>query len=154
MATKQGSTAKKKSAPAFTAEELAAMKEHAAEVKKANARGGKATKADGTRDVLDKIAELDGADLRIARRLHALITAAAPDLVPRTWYGMPAYTRDGKNVCFFQPAAKFKNRYTTLGFEGAANLDDGGMWATSFAIVELTPEIEARITALVKQAAS
>jgi uncharacterized protein YdhG (YjbR/CyaY superfamily) len=133
----------------FTAEERAAMKERAQEVKKAARRG---SKADGERDVLDKIAEMSQPDRAMAERLHALIKDRAPALAPRTWYGMPAYAKDGKVVCFFQSAQKFKSRYATLGFSDEANLDDGAMWPTSFALKELTPAEEARIGELVRAA--
>lgn len=136
----------------FTAEERAAMRERARELKAASRSG--AARADGERDLLAKIAEMPGPDRAIAERLHALITATAPDLAPKTWYGMPAYTRDGKVVCFFKAAAKFNSRYATLGFEEAANLDDGAMWPTSFALNELTRADETRIAALVKKAVS
>ena len=135
----------------FTAEERAAMKERAQEVKKAARRGGK---ADGERDVLDKIAEMSQPDRAMAERVHALIKDSAPGLAPRTWYGMPAYAKDGKVVCFFQSAQKFKSRYATLGFSDEANLDDGAMWPTTFALKELTPAEEARIGELVRAAVS
>jgi uncharacterized protein YdhG (YjbR/CyaY superfamily) len=134
----------------FTAEERAAMRERAREQKAA--RGG--TGPDGESEVLAKIAEMPEPDRALAERLHALITASAPDLVPRTWYGMPAYAKDGKVVCFFQSAHKFKSRYATLGFSDKANLDDGAMWPTSFALKELTAAEEERIGALVKRAVS
>jgi len=130
----------------FTAEERAAMKERAKELKAA------AGKADAESDVLAKIAEMPRADRVMAERLHALIKAAAPTLSPRTWYGMPAYEKDGKVVCFFQSAQKFKSRYATFGFSDKANLDEGAMWPTSFALRELTTAQEAKIRALVKQA--
>ncbi|MFF9623610.1 iron chaperone [Streptomyces griseosporeus] len=137
----------------FTAEERAAMKDHAAEQKKAARRGSAAEKAaEAERDVLAKIAELEGSDRVLAERVHALVTAAAPTLAPKLWYGMPAYALDGKVVCFFQSAAKFKARYATLGFNDAARLDEGAMWPTAFALTEVTPEVEARITELVKRA--
>lgn len=137
----------------FTAEERAAMKERARE-QKAEARRG-ASRADGERDLLAKIAEMPASDRSMAERIHAVVTASAPDLMPKTWYGMPAYAnRDGKIVCFFQAAAKFDARYATFGFNDAANLDDGAMWPTAFALKELTPADEARIGALVKQAVS
>jgi uncharacterized protein YdhG (YjbR/CyaY superfamily) len=133
----------------WTDEERAAMKERAKEVK---ARGGK---ADGESAVLTKIAELPEPDRAMAERLHTIVKANGPDLSPKTWYGMPAYAnKDGKVVCFFTPASKFKERYATLGFNEAANLDEGAMWPTSFALTELTPDVEARIGALVKKAAS
>lgn len=133
----------------FSPEELAAMKERAAEVKAAR-RGRK--KAHGEQDVLAKIAEMPEPDRTMAQRIHALIKAAAPDLTPRTWYGMPAYAKEGKVVCFFQSGHKFRARYATLGFTDAANLDEGAMWPTAFALKELTPAEEARIVALVKKA--
>jgi hypothetical protein len=138
----------------FTAEERAAMKERAQEVKAGARRGlrGKKDKADGERDLLAKVAEMAGSDRAIAERLHALIRAAEPGLAATTWYGMPAYARDGKVVCFFQDAAKFKTRYATLGFSDKANLDDGAMWPVTYALAELTPAAEARIVALVKKA--
>ena len=132
----------------FTAEERAAMKERARELKAA------AANADGESDLLAKIAEMPDAERAMATRLHAIITAAAPSLSPKTWYGMPAYARDGKVVCFFQSASKFKTRYLTLGFSDAAHLDDGAMWPTTFALLQLTAAEEARISALVKQAIS
>jgi uncharacterized protein YdhG (YjbR/CyaY superfamily) len=138
----------------FSAEERAAMKDHATETKKAaRRRGSAAEKAEAARqDLLAKIAEMSDADRVIAERVHEIITTTAPELAPKLWYGMPAYQRDGKNVCFFQPAGKFKVRYATLGFEEAANLDDGSMWPTAYALTEITPDVEARIAALVKQA--
>jgi uncharacterized protein YdhG (YjbR/CyaY superfamily) len=126
------------------------MKERARELK-AEARADK-NKADGERDVLAKIAEMKGPDRVMAKRLHAIITASAPALSPKTWYGMPAYARDGKVVCFFQSAQKFNTRYATLGFSDAANLDKGAMWPTSFALKELTAADEAKIGTLVKKA--
>ena len=132
----------------FTAEERAAMRERARELKAA------ASKEEAERDVLAKIAEMPKADRAIAERVHAIVTASAPSLSPRTWYGMPAYTKDGKVVCFFQSAAKFKSRYATFGFNDSANLDAGAMWPTSFALKELTAADEARIAELVKKAVS
>jgi uncharacterized protein YdhG (YjbR/CyaY superfamily) len=132
----------------FTAEERAAMRERAKELK------AEAKKADGESEVLAKIAEMKGSDRALAERLHAIVKAGAPALSPKTWYGMPAYARDGKVVCFFQSAQKFKTRYATFGFSDAANLDDGAVWPTSFALKELTADAEARIAALVKQAVS
>ncbi len=132
----------------FTAEERAAMKDRAKEVKAA--KGGK--KVDGTAEVLDKIAAMADADRVLAESLHEIITKAAPELTPKTWYGMPAYARDGKVVCFFRDAAKFKARYATLGFQDAAKLDDGAMWPTSFALTKLTPGVEKQIVALVTKA--
>ena len=135
----------------FTAEERAAMKERAKELK-AEARANK-DRAAGEKDVLAKIAEMPEPDRSMAERLHALITASAPSLSPKTWYGMPAYARDGKVVCFFQSAQKFNSRYATLGFSDQAHLDEGEMWPTSFALQDLTPAAEARISELVKKAA-
>lgn len=148
----KGTTAKRRSSEIWTDEERAAMKEYAQE-KKAAKKGG-ASKGDGEADVLAKIAAMADADRVTAERVHAIVKAAGPDLVSRTWYGMPAYAKDGKVVCFFQDAGKFKARYSTLGFQDAANLDDGPMWATSFAVREITPEAEAKITELVKKAVS
>ena len=145
-------TPAKRATSAFTAEERSAMKERANELK-ADARATK-DRAEGEQDVLAKIAEMRPAGRAMAERLHALVQASAPQLVPKTWYGMPAYARDGKIVCFFQPASKFKARYSTLGFNDAAHLDDGTMWPTSFALLELTAADEARIGDLVKRAAS
>ena len=136
----------------FTAEERAAMKARAKELK-AEARANK-NKAAGESAVLAAIAEMPEPDRAMAERLHALITASAPELVPKTWYGMPAYAKDGKVVCFFQSAQKFNARYATFGFNDNANLDEGTMWPTSFALTELTAADEARIAALVKQAVS
>ena len=128
------------------------MRERAQELKAA--RRPRAGKADGESDVLAKIAEMDGPDRALAERLHAIVTASAPGLSPKTWYGMPAYARDGKVVCFFQSAGKFKSRYATLGFSDEANLDEGAMWPTSFALEKMTAADEARIAALVKRAMS
>ncbi|MFJ8085800.1 iron chaperone [Streptomyces sp. NPDC096205] len=138
----------------FSAEERAAMKEHAQEMKKAARRTSKADKAaEAARDVLAKIAEMPESDRVMAERVHAVVTSTAPALAPKLWYGMPAYALDGKVVCFFQSAEKFKARYATLGFNDPAQLDDGPMWATAFALAEVTPEVEERIAALVKRAA-
>jgi len=139
-----------KKSKGFTNEERAAMKERAQELKAASRRGGK---ADGESDVLAKIAEMPKSDRVMAERLHALIKASAPALSPRTWYGMPAYAKDGKVVCFFQSGHKFKTRYATLGFSDKANLDKGAMWPTAFALKELTAAEEAKIRTLVKKAA-
>ncbi len=130
----------------FTAEEKEAMKERAREAKAAS------SKADGLNDLLAKIAEMPAPDRSLAERVHAIVMDAAPDLWPKTWYGMPAYAKDGKLICFFQAASKFKVRYATFGFQPDAKLDDGAMWPTSFALVDLTPDDEARIAALVKKA--
>ena len=146
-ATQESATAASgKKRAGFTDEERAAMRERAKELK--------AGKGDGESDVLAKIAEMPKADRVMAERLHAIVKATAPDLTPRTWYGMPAYAKDGKVVCFFQSAQKFKTRYATLGFSDTAKLDDGAMWPVAFALKELSAAVEARITALVKQAAS
>jgi len=138
---------------AFTAEERTAMKERAREMKLEAKRT--ATRESGEADIRAKIAEMDAAGQTMATRIHDLISKAVPDLIPRTWYGMPAYTNaDGKTVVFFQDAGKFNSRYSTLGFQDAANLDDdSGMWPSSFAIVKLTPEVERRIVELVTRAA-
>jgi uncharacterized protein YdhG (YjbR/CyaY superfamily) len=136
----------------FTADERAAMKERAKELK-AEARANK-NKADGENDVLAKIAEMPEAERAMAERIHAIIQANAPSLWPKTWYGMPAYAKDGKVVCFFQSAQKFQSRYATFGFSDVANLDEGAMWPTSFALKELTAAEENRIAALVKKAVS
>ena len=132
----------------FTAEERAAMKERAQELK------AEAAKADGESALLAKVAEMKGKDRAMAKRLHAIIKDRAPALSPKTWYGMPAYAKDGKVVCFFTPASKFKERYATFGFNATANLDEGTMWPTAFALTELTADDEARIGALVKKAVS
>ncbi len=145
-------TAAGKTSPGFTDEERAAMKERAQELKAAGRRGPRAAKADGEHDVLAKIAEMLEPDRSMAERLHAIVKASAPALSPRTWYGMPAYALDGRVVCFFQSAQKFKSRYATFGFSDAANLDEGNMWPTAFALVNLTAAEEARIGALVKRA--
>jgi uncharacterized protein YdhG (YjbR/CyaY superfamily) len=145
-------TTKKSSAKGFTAEEKAAMRERARELK-AEARADR-DRAAGERDLLAKIAEMPKADRAMATRLHELITATAPDLFPKTWYGMPAYAKDGKVLCYFTPASKFKERYATFGFNATANLDDGNMWPTSFALRELTAAEEKKIGALVKRAVS
>lgn len=138
----------------FTDEERAAMKERALELKAETRRARRSTTdtADGERDVLAKIAAMPDPDRALATRLHAIITTAAPTLSPRTWYGMPAYAKGGKVVCFFQDARKFKTRYATLGFSDQARLDDGVMWPTAFALTELTPAVEARIVTLVQLA--
>ena len=138
----------------LTDEERAAMKERTQELKTETRRGSRAAKADGEADVLAKIAEMPEPDRVMAERLHGLVKAAAPTLSPKTWYGMPAYAKDGKIVCFFQAAAKFKSRYATFGFDVAANLDEGTMWPTAFALTALTPADEARIAELVRKAVS
>jgi uncharacterized protein YdhG (YjbR/CyaY superfamily) len=136
----------------FAEEERAAMRERAKEVKASRRRGS--GKADGESDVLAKIAEMPEGDRVMAERLHAIVKSAAPDLSPRTWYGMPAYEKDGKVVCFFQSAQKFKSRYATLGFSDKASLDDGAMWPTSFALERLTGAEEKRVAELVRRAVS
>jgi len=143
-----------KSAKGFTDEERGAMKERAQELKVAGRRGPRADKADGESAVLAKIAEMPEPDRAMGERLHAVIKASAPALSPRLWYGMPAYAKDGKVVCFFQSAQKFNTRYATFGFSDSANLDEGAMWPTAFALAELTAADEARIGALVKKAVS
>ena len=146
--------AERKASKGFSDDERAAMRERAQEVKSAaRRRGSRASKGDGESDVLAKIAEMPKHDRAIAERLHAIVKAAAPSLLPRTWYGMPAYAReDGKVVCFFQSGHKFKTRYATLGFSDRANLDDGSMWPNAYALEELTDAEEARISALVRKA--
>jgi uncharacterized protein YdhG (YjbR/CyaY superfamily) len=139
----------------FTAEERAAMKEHAKELRTATRRASQADKAaQAEQEVRAKIAEMQPSDRVLAERVHAVVTAQAPVLEPKLWYGMPSYALDGKVVCFFQSAEKFKARYATLGFSDLANLDDGPMWAAGFALNDVTAEVEARIGALVKQAVS
>jgi uncharacterized protein YdhG (YjbR/CyaY superfamily) len=150
----KSTTTTNKKSKGFTEEERAAMKERAQELKAEARRGGKKGKADGESDVLAKIAEMQASDRAMAKRIHAIVKDNAPDLSPRTWYGMPAYAKDGKVICFFQSAEKFKARYATFGFSDTANLDDGAMWPTSFALKELTDKEEARIVALMKKAVS
>ncbi len=142
----KSATTTSKRSEGFTAEERAAMKERALELK------AEARKADGESALLAKIAEMPEADRALAERIHAIVKETAPDLSPRTWYGMPAYTKDGKVLCFFQAASKFDARYATFGFNDTANLDEGTMWPTSFALKELTVEGEKKIAALVKKA--
>ena len=137
----------------FTAEEREAMKEHARDLKTSARRGARATEADAESDVLAKIAAMEDADRVLAERLHRIVAEAAPDLSPKLWYGMPAYARNGKVVCFFQSAGKFKTRYATLGFSDQAHLDEGPLWPTTYALTELTAETEARIGELVRRAA-
>jgi uncharacterized protein YdhG (YjbR/CyaY superfamily) len=147
-ASKATQKSTKTKSPGFTEEEKAAAKERVRELKE-EARGADAEKA-----VLEKIAEMKGSDRTMAKRLHTIIKANAPELSPKTWYGMPAYAKDGKVVCFFQSAEKFKYRYATLGFSDQANLDEGAMWPTTFALKKLTAAEEAKIVALVKKAVS
>ena len=144
----KSTTPSNKKSTGFTAEEKAAMKERAQELK------AEAAKADGESALLAKIAEMPKPDRVMAKRLHAIVTASAPGLSPKTWYGMPAYAKDGKVLCYFQSADKFKARYATFGFSDEANLDQGAMWPTSFALKELTDADEAKIAALVKKAVS
>jgi hypothetical protein len=143
-----------KASKGFTDEERAAMRERAQELRAGARRRPRAGKADGESDVLAKIAEMPKPDRVMAERLHAIIKASAPGISPRTWYGMPAYAMDGNVVCFFQSAQKFRTRYATLGFSDKANLDEGSMWPSAFALKELTAAEEARIAALVKEAVS
>jgi uncharacterized protein YdhG (YjbR/CyaY superfamily) len=150
----RSTTAIGRTSEGFTDEERGAMKERAQELKTTARRGPRAAKADGESDVLAKIAEMPESDRAMAERLHAVIKASAPALSPKLWYGMPAYAKDGKVVCFFQSAQKFKTRYATLGFSDEANLDDGAMWPTAFALTKLTAADETRIGALVKKAVS
>ena len=149
---RSAATAKGQRSTGFTAEERAAMKERAQELKTDARRGTRAKKADGESDLLAKIAEMPEADRKLAERVHAIVKSAAPELSPRTWYGMPAYAKDGKVLCFFRNAQKFKTRYATFGFSDAANLDDGNIWPTDFAVKKMTADVEAKIRGLVKQA--
>jgi uncharacterized protein YdhG (YjbR/CyaY superfamily) len=135
------------SSKGFTAEERAAMRERARELK------AEAAKADGEKALMEKIGEMTGKDREMADRVHSIVMAAAPELMPKTWYGMPAYAKDGKILCFFQAASKFDSRYATFGFSDEAKLDQGPMWATSWALTDITPAEEKKITALVKKAA-
>ena len=151
---KTTSTTARKRREGFTADERAAMKDHARELDKAARRGTRATKADGEADVLAKIAEMPAHDRDLAGQLHHLITSLHPDLEPRTWYGMPAYASNGSTICFFQSAHKFKSRYATLGFSDKARLDDGDLWPVYYALQELTPATRAQITTLLQQALS
>ena len=137
----------------FTAEERAAMKEHARELKADARRRARGSELDPEQEVLAKIAEMPEPDRALAERIHAIIAASAPSLTPRLWYGMPAYAKGSKMICFFQTSQKFKTKYSTLGFSDAANLDDGNMWPTSYALMTLTPAVEKQIGALVKKAA-
>jgi hypothetical protein len=150
----KSTTATDKTSEGFSDEERAAIKARAKELKADARRGPRGDKSDGERAVLAKIAEMPEPDRAMGERLHAIIKVSAPALSPRLWYGMPAYAKDGKVVCFFQGAHKFKSRYATFGFDDAANLDDGAMWPTAYALTELTAADEARIGALVKKAVS
>jgi uncharacterized protein YdhG (YjbR/CyaY superfamily) len=138
----------------FSADERAAMREHAKELKAGARRGKDTARADGEADIQAKLAEMTGSDRAIGEKLHEIISSTAPQLMPRLWYGMPAYAKDGKVMCFFKCAAKFKARYATLGFTDSASLDDGAIWSTEFALTELTSAGEAQITALIKKAAA
>jgi uncharacterized protein YdhG (YjbR/CyaY superfamily) len=149
----ESATASDQKHQGFSDEERAAMKERAKELKEER-RSRRGDKADGESDVLAKIADMPEPDRAMAERIHAIIKDSAPALSPRTWYGMPAYAKDGKVLCFFTPASKFKERYATFGFNATANLDDGNMWPTSWALTELTAAEEERIAALVKKAVS
>ena len=150
---KETAGGKESTAKGFTEAERDAMKERARELKAEERQGARGRKAaDAERQLLEKIAEMPPADRAMAERIHAIVTETAPGLAPRTWYGMPAYAKDGKVVCFFQSAAKFDARYATFGFNDTAALDDGGMWPTAFALTELTPAAERRIARLVKKA--
>jgi uncharacterized protein YdhG (YjbR/CyaY superfamily) len=151
---KSAKSASSSASKGFTDEERAAMRERAQELKTAARRGERTRKADGESDVLAKIAEMQQPDRVMAERVHSIIKASAPGLTPRTWYGMPAYAKDGNVVCFFQSAQKFKSRYATLGFSDKANLDDGSMWPTAFALKKLSSAAESQIATLVKQAVS
>ena len=158
MATPKASTAKsggtKGTTNVWTDEERAAMQDSAKERKTASRRDPAAERAEGEADVQAKIAEMPPEERAMAERIHKIVGSTAPSLVPRTYYGMPAYAKDGKVICFFQPKTKFKVRYSTLGFQPDARIDDGVMWPVAFAVTELTPGVEARITELVKKAAS
>jgi uncharacterized protein YdhG (YjbR/CyaY superfamily) len=157
MSTKTQKSARsttRKASKGFTAEERAAMRDRVQELKADAHRGSREGKGDGESDVLAKISEMTEHDRAMAERFHAIVKASAPDLSPRTWYGMPAYAKGDKVLCFFRPAQKFKTRYATFGFSDKANLDEGNMWPTDFALKELTASDEARIEALVKKAVS
>ena len=156
MATKQASKSRnpaRTSENVWTDEERAAMQESARERKAASRRGKGDDRAEGEREIRDKIAEMPADDRAMAERIHALVTDAAPSLLPKTYYGMPAYAKDGKVICFFQTKSKFKVRYSTFGFQPDARIDDGEMWPVAFAVTKLTPSVEAQITKLVKKAA-
>ncbi len=152
MSTKNETKKSSKKTEVFNEQEKAAMKEHAAEVKKTARRGAANKREEGERDIREKLAELPQPDRTIGERVHAIITENAPELMPRTWYGMPAYAKDGKVLCFFQAAQKFETRYSTLGFNDAATLDDGEMWPVAYALTAMTPALEEKIAALVKKA--
>lgn len=147
-------TSRGRKANVWTDEERAAMQESARERKVTSRRGAVDERAEGERDIRAKIAEMPEPDRTMADRIHALVTANVPELTPRTYYGMPAYSKGGKTICFFKPASKFKERYSTFGFETSARLDDGQMWPVAFGLTELTPAVESQIVALVKKAAA
>jgi uncharacterized protein YdhG (YjbR/CyaY superfamily) len=151
---KKTTTAARKKSNVFTEEEKAAMQELAQERKRASRRDPAAQREEGERDVREKIAEMAPADRAMAKKIHAIIKATAPELVPRTWYGMPAYAKDGKVICFFKAASKYNERYATFGFDMAANLEEGTMWPTGWCLTKLTPADEKKIAALVKKAVS
>jgi uncharacterized protein YdhG (YjbR/CyaY superfamily) len=156
MPTRQATKSRYQSRDAdrvWTDEERAAMRESARERKAAARRDPAEERADGEREVREKIAQMPEPDRTVAQRIHALVTNSAPAFVPRTYYGMPAYAKNGKTICFFKPASKFKERYSTFGFEQAARIDDGAMWPVAFAVTKLTADVEARIVELVKKAA-
>ena len=153
MADTKTAATRRSPANAWTDEERAAIQEGARERRVASRRSPADERAEGEADLLAKIAAMPASDRALAERIHALVTASAPTLVPKTYYGMPAYARDGKTVCFFKPSSKFRERYSTFGFEQAARLDDGEMWPVAFAVTELTPAAAARIAELVKRAA-
>jgi uncharacterized protein YdhG (YjbR/CyaY superfamily) len=152
MSPQTKATTPKKRSDGFTEEERAAMRERVKEIKASSRRGSRASKADGESDVLAKIAEMPKSDCILAEGIHKIIRATAPDLTPRTWYGMPAYAKEDKVLCYFQSAQKFKSRYATLGFSDKASLDDGDLWPTVYAVKELTSEVKAQIARLVEQA--
>jgi uncharacterized protein YdhG (YjbR/CyaY superfamily) len=152
--SRKSTAASGKKASGFTAEERAAMKERAQELKADQDLKAEARRADGEKALLAKIAEMPEPDRILAERIHAIVKESAPDLSPKTWYGMPAYAKGGKVVCYFQSADKFKSRYATFGFNDTANLDEGAIWSTSFALTKLTAAEEAKIGALVKRAVS
>lgn len=153
MSEKKTTTSPHENSVQFTADERAAMKEYANELKTNARRGGKATKSDGLSDLMGQIEKMPEPDHGMALAVHELVMAAVPELTPKTWYGMPAYAFGGDTICFFQPASKFKARFSTLGFGDKARLDDGDMWPIYYALNELTPEVEKRIAELVRKAA-
>ncbi|HEY9293014.1 MAG TPA: DUF1801 domain-containing protein [Microlunatus sp.] len=152
MATK--ATRKSSTKPSFSDDERAAMKAYSQELKTQKSRGGSSTKSEGEADLLAKIAEMSDDDRALAERFHAIVSEVAPELTPRTWYGMPAYAKNGKVVCHFKNAAKFKTRYATIGFSDQAALDDGDIWPTEYAITKITPATEKKIIELIERAVS